>query len=105
MSRAARQLRLGQQADGGGGPLGLGQLPELEAQVGVPRDGGGFVKMAAVGEVVEGHRVHVSVERDGLVVNWREGEEVSWSSREDQSIKVRFVYERFKENQKNILEY
>lgn len=69
LHRPARHLGLGQQADGGVGPLGLSKLLELKTQVRVPRDGGGLVKIGAVGEVVEGHRVHVSVERDGLVVN------------------------------------
>lgn len=72
MCRSASQFGLGQQADGGGGPLGLGKLSELETEVGVPWDGGGFVKTAVVSEVMEGHRVHISMKRDGLIVNWRE---------------------------------
>lgn len=69
MSGSGRGVGLGQQADGGGGPLGLGKLPELKTQVGVPRDGGGFVKTGAMREVMEGHRVHISMERDGLIVS------------------------------------
>lgn len=69
MPRSAGHVGLGQQADGGGGPLEMGKLPELKTEVRVPRDGGGFVKIAAMREVMEGHRVHVSVEGDGLVVD------------------------------------
>lgn len=72
MCNPASQLGLGQQADGGGGPLGLSKLPELKSEVGVAWDGGGFVKIAVVREVMEGHRVRIAMERNGLVVNWRE---------------------------------
>lgn len=72
MRRPAHQLRLGQQADGGGGTLGLGELPVLEAEVRVARDGGGLVEVrlvGAVGEVVQRDGVAVAVEGDGLVVH------------------------------------
>lgn len=77
MRRPAHQFRLGQQADGGGGTFGLGKLPVLETEIRVSRDGGGFVEVglvAAVGEVMQGDGVGVSMERDGLVVNCRERE-------------------------------
>lgn len=72
--RAADHLPIGQQADGGGRALGLGELAELDAQIGVARDGGGFVEVGlaqAVVQLVKGERIYVAVEGDGFVVNVR----------------------------------
>lgn len=62
---AAARLAVDQQADGGGRPPGLCKVPELEAQVRVPGEGGGLVQVgAAAAQLVEGGGVSVTVERD-----------------------------------------
>lgn len=51
--RAADHLAVSQQAHGGGWALRLGKFAELDAKIGVARDGGGFVEVGLAEAVVQ----------------------------------------------------